>query len=345
CNPEAVNGAHINSTQPYLVRVELQYKGEALPTGTPVMAQLFKHTDDNILTTKSNRVSMREGTYNTTAVQEPLLNSFGNPTGDVVSKSFVDIEIPAPSLPEVVDVYVSLDYLGFFLDAIHTVNFIGSLFIQLEAEQPLANGIDVAEQFATAWTVDPDDPDNPNSTVPVPDGTLVKWELVRLRYGKDRPFYSVEAINELISGVYSTTARGVARNVFFGPVANVENHSDVVCNKICCIGEEYAIKASIILGEETAVDAVYAVFPCIEEEELFLSRKFFMNAAMGQPGQKPNYVTWADGVNLLKFQIAQNPALILDSEIPGASCFRDCVNDNFNSQLFSFPDDHIVQIT
>jgi len=345
CNPEAVNGAHINATQPYLVRVELQYKGEALPTGTPVIVQLFKHTEDNILTTKSNRVSIREGTYNTAAIQEPLLNSAGNPTGNVVSKSFVDIEVPAPSSPDVVDVYVSIDYLGFFLDATHTISFISSLFLQLEAGQPVANGIDIAEQFATVWTIDPDDPDDPNSSVPVPDGTLVKWELVKLRHAKDRPFYSLEPINELISGIYSSTTRGVARNVFFGPVSNIESHSSVICDRICCVGEEYAIKASVILGEETAIDQVYAPFSCIEDEELFLSRKFFMNAAAGQLGQIPNYITWADGESLLKFQIAQNPALILDSQIPGASCFRDCINDNFNSQLFSFPDDHTVQIT
>lgn len=345
CNPEAVNGAFVNATQPYLIRVELQYKGEALPTGTPVVVQIFKHSDDNILTLKPNRISIREGTYNTTAVQEPLLNSSGNSTGDVVNKSIVDVEVPAPTLPEVVDVYININYLGFFVDAIHTVTFIDSLFIQLEAGKPIANGIDVAEQFATVWTIDPDDPENPNSTVPVPDGTLIKWELVKLRYGKDRPFYSLEAINELISGIYSSTTGGVARNVFFGPVANIESHSDAICDSICCLGEEYAIKASVILDEKTAMDQVYAAFPCFEEEELALSRRFFMNAAPGQPGQRPNYVTWADGESLLKFRIAQNPSLIVDTEIPGASCFRDCINDNFNSQLFSFPNDHIVQIT
>ncbi len=345
CNPPPVNGTHINASQPYLIRVELQYKGESLPAGTPVAVQLFKHTENNILTTKSNRVSMREGTYNTDAAQEPLLDFSGNPTGDVVGKSFVDIEVPSPSLPDIVDVYISIDYLGFFLDGIHTVTFIDSLFIQIEAGQPIANGIDVAEQFATVWTIDPDNPDNPSSTVPVPDGTLVKWELVKLRHGRNRPFYSSEPINELISGIYSSTINGVARNVFFGPVNNVKSHSEQVCGSSCCIGEEYAIKASVILGEETAVDQVYAAFPCIEDEELFFNRKFFMNAAEGQTGQSPNYIAWADGEHLLKFQIAQHPALILDSEIPGASCFRDCINNNFNSQLFSFPDDHVVQIT
>ncbi|MHA2279319.1 MAG: LamG-like jellyroll fold domain-containing protein [Promethearchaeota archaeon] len=346
CNPQFINGTHINASKPYVVRVELQYKGEALPTGTPVNVELFKTSDEAPLIIKSSRVSTQEGVYNTVAIQEPLLNPSGEPTGDVINKSIVDVEIPAPSLPEQVDLYVSLQYLGFFVDAIHTIRFIGSLFIQLEAGQPLANGIDIAEQFSTVWTIDPDNPDNPNNTIPVPDGTLIKWELVKLRHGRDRPFYSVEPINELVSGVYSTTTGGVARNVFFGPVSNVESHSQEICNSICCIGEEYAIKASVILGEETAVDQVYITYPCQEDEELLFVNRFFMNAQSGQSGQSPNYVTWADGESLLRFSIARDPALVTNKQIPGAQCFRNCIENNLGApQLHRFPENHVVQVT
>jgi len=347
CNPEATNGTHINASKPYLVRVELQYKGEALPSGTPVNVQLFKSSADLPLQIKSSRVSIREGVYNTTAVQEPLLDSSGNPTGDVVNKSIVDIEIPAPDLPEKVDLYVSIQYLGFFVDGVHSLEFIGSLFIQVDANQPFADGISTAEQTATVWTVDPDNPEDFNSKAPAPDGTLVKWELVKLRHGRDRPFYSTEPINELVSGIYSATANGVARNVFFGPVANVESHTEQVCNTTCCIGEEYAVKASVILGEETAVDQVYIAYPCKEDEELLFNAKLFMNAQAGQPGEKPNYITWADGEHLLKFSIAKNPAIVTDEQIPGATCFRDCLEAAFDeqNQLIPFPEGHIVQVT
>ena len=75
----SVNGAHINATQPYLIRAEFQYKGEALPNGTTVNVSLFKNTE-NALTEKSTRTSMKEGSYATTAVREPLLK-FAGPSG------------------------------------------------------------------------------------------------------------------------------------------------------------------------------------------------------------------------------------------------------------------------
>lgn len=337
CSPPTVNGTHINAVQPYVVRVELQFKGEALPDGTTINASLFK-SNENQLTEKSSRTSMREGAYVTSSVLQPLLNSSGRPTGEVVNKSIVDIEILAPSLPDKVDLYVSIDFLGFFVDSIHTIQFVGSLFIEVSPTKPLANGIDIAEQFAIIETLDPNDP---SQRIPVADGTLVKWELVKLRFAKDRPFYSTEPINELISGIFSTTTGGIARNIFFGPISNIMSHSDEGCNNDCCIGEEYAVKASVILGDETATDGVFIAYPCIEDEETFQSKRLFMNAAPGQTGQTPNYITWGDGISLLKFGIARDPNSITDDQLPQATCFRSCIG----GQLLSFPEGHIVQVT
>lgn len=346
CNPSPINGAHINSSRPYVVRVEMQYKGEALPNGTPVNVQLFKNTDPSLII-KSSRVSIREGVYNTISIQEPLLNINGEETEELIDKSVVDIEIPCPTLPEKVDLYVSINYLGLFVDAIHSISFLGSLFIKIQNNQgPVPNGIDVAEQSVEVWTVDPDDPTNRLLKTYVEDGTLVKWELLKLRHGKDRPFYSTETINQLVSGTFSSVRSGFAQNVFFGPISNIESHSLTICDSLCCLGEEYAIKASVIYGEESAVDQVYIAYRCKEDEDRDLAQKFFMNAASNQFGQYPNYITWADGESLLKFQIAKDPSLILDSEIPGAQCFRDCMENKFDQpQLFEFPEGHIVQIT
>ena len=344
CNPSPVNGAHINATEPYQVRVELQFKGEALPAGVPINVTLFKHTDDSLLNIKSDRTSIREGVYTTTAIDEPLRDPNGKPTGAVVSKSIVDIDIPAPALPDIVDVYVSIDHLGFFVDAVHTVQFIGSLFIRLNVSEPKTNGIDRAEQFAEIWTLDPDAPNDANKIQPAPDGTLVKWELLPLRFGKNRPFFSEEKINELISGVYSTTLGGRAGNVFFGPISNIENHTvDDGTGTACCLGEEYAIKASVALGDETAIDLHYLAFPCQEDDELVRFNKFLMNAASGQPGQAPNYITWADGESLLRFLIARSPATTTDAEVPGADCFQNCTD--ILGQLLDFQVGQIIQIT
>ncbi len=352
CDTISFNGGYINANQPYVCRVELQFKGESLPDGTPVNVRLFKHGDNanrNPLTDRSDRTFIREGLYNTIALLEEELDNEGNPTGKLISKSIVDIEIPHPALPDYVDLYVTLDYLGFFVEAVHEIRFISSLFIRLDVTKPAPDGIDVAEQFATVWIVNPDNPNDPDANLPVPDGTLVKWNLEKLRHAKERPFYSTEQLGVLISGVYSTTTSGIARNVFFGPVGNIERHFEnlvcsnngtVVAAEICCLGEEYAISASVILSEETAIDSVKFAYAC--EEEQFTNRKFLVNAAANQPGSNPHWITWADGIHLIRFQIAKNPAI---SQMFGAECFRQCAEAQVGGQLFQFANDQIIQIT
>lgn len=342
CETVVFNGGYINAKLPYVCRVELQFKGEALPNGTPINVKIFKHGDDNPLNAKSDRTFIREGLYQTSAVFEEALDQEGNPTGELVSKSIADIEIIHPSLADHVDIYVSLNYLGFLVDAVHEVRFISSLFIQVGASAPFADGIDVAEQFASVWTVDPDSPDDADKKLPPADGTLVKWELLKLRFAKERPFYSTEPLSALITGVYSSTTSGVARNVFFGPVGNIKSHDISICGgtDACCLGEEYAVQSSVIVGENSAVDAKYVIFPCKEEEQ-FSNRRFLMNAAADQPGESPHWVTWANGESLLRFEIAKNPAI---ATIRGATCFRDCMESQIGGQLFPFPIDHIVQI-
>ena len=357
CPVNVVNGGFINAVQPYVCRIEVQFKGEALPDGTPVRVELFKHgspADPNPLSTKSTRTFIDEGFRNTSAILEPELDKDGNPTGALISKSVVDIEIQHPPLPDFVDIYIVVDHLGFFVDGVHEVRFIASLFLTIDISAPAGDGIDVAEQFATVYTVNPDFPGDPTKNLPAPDGTLVKWELIKLLFGKERPFYSTEPLNQLLSGVYSSTTSGVARNIFFGPVGNIDNHNIVVeCNeevgssaKPCCIGEEYAIRASVILGEETSTDSVRFSYPCDVAE--FSAKRFLMNADFNQPQaggsgfqSPPHWVVWADGIHMLKFQIAQNAAL---SQILGADCFRTCVDVVSPGQNFPLATNHIVQI-
>lgn len=351
CPDITYNGGYVGATQPYICRVELQYKGESLPDGTPINVQLFKHDTDNSLSQKSDRTFIREGRYLTSAIMQNEVDDAGELTGNVISKSICDIEMTHPSLPDWVDLYVSLDFAGFLVDAVHEVRFISNVFIKTDITKPFPDGIDSAEQFATVWQVNPDDPFNPDANIPVPDGTLVKWELVKLRFAKDRPFYSTEQLPVLISGVYSTTISGVARKVFFGPVGNLESHTEqltckdeegsLVSSETCCIAEEYEIIASVILKESSAQDAVQFAYDC-NEDQAISNKRFLMNAAEGQTGSNPHWITWADGVHLLKFQIAKNAAI---STILGASCFRECVESQSGGQLFELPEEQIIQIT
>lgn len=345
------NGGYARANSPYVCRVEIQYKGENLPEGTPINAELFKHTDNNTFAEKSNRTFIREGRYLTTTIIDDETDATGTSTGRTVSKSIVDIEIPHPDLNDFIDLRVTLDYLGLFVEAVHEIRFIESLILVADINWPDADGIDVAEQFANAYIVNPDEPDNPDSWLPVPDGTIVKWELEKLAYGKERPFYSTERIGQIISGVYSSTRGGVSRNVFFGPVGNIENHeSSKTCEddtpQPCCVGEQYAIRATVILDSETATDAVKFFYPCKETLQ-FTNKRFLMNADPTQPlsggfQSNPHWITWADGEHMLKFQIAKNPAI---STILGADCFRRCVENRVGGQLIPFSDGQIVQVS
>ena len=356
CQTTTFAGGYIGATQPYVVRVEVQYKGEALPDGTTVNVELFEHADENsddFLKIKSTKTVIREGSYSTSSVLAEEINQQGYPTGGLVSKSIVDIEITHPTEPDYLDIYVSFEYVGFYVDAIHSFRFVGTLFISADITQPLDDGIEVAEQFATVWTIDPDYPKDPTRTLPVPDGTIVKWELTKEQFGKDRPFYSTEELPNVISGIYSTTISGVARNIFFGPVGEVEPHNIVKScasgePKHCCIGEEYTIKANVILGDESAFDGLIFSYIC-DEPDKFSNKRFLVNAAPGQPGPgEPHYITWADGEHLLHFQIARNPIAIESSselDMLNVAEFNNCVNAVVGGENFSLSLEHIVTIT
>jgi len=351
CDDKNFNGGYIGAKIPYVCRVEIQYKGESLPDGYPVNVELFEHNDDLPLSIKSDRTTITEGRYLTTAITEDEIDNTGQPTGKTISKSMVDIEIQHPSLPDDVDLYITVDYGGIVADTLHEIRFISSLFIHTNITKPRPDGIEAAEQFANVWQVDPDDPDNTNSKNPVPDGTPVKWELIPLRHGRSRPFYSTDRLNTLVSGVYSLTESGVARHIFFGPVGNLQKHTEqVVCKDSdgaiesadsCCLAEEYEIVATVAINEQTAQDKVKIAYAC-EDKAGFSSKRFLMNAADDQPGSDPHWITWADGTGLLKFQIAKNPSI---STMRGASCFRECVEEKFNQQLFTFANGQIIQIT
>ena len=267
---ETFDGGYINATEPYVVRCEVMYKGEALVDGTPVTVKLFSHRETNdpeLLSVKSDKTSITEGIYLTQTVFEEQLDFQGNPVGDLISKSVVEISIQHPSEPDWVDVHVALDYLGFLVDGIHSVRFVGTLFLSADIANPNDNGIDVSEQFASVWMLHPDFPDDSSRSTPVPDGTVVKWELTKEQFGKERPFYIAEELPNAVSGVYSTTRNGVARNIFFGPIGNIEaHHVTKTCGtsppKDCCIGEEYTIKASVIHGDQSAFDGLIFNYTC-----------------------------------------------------------------------------------
>lgn len=355
--PQTFDGAFINASNPYIVRAEIQFKGEALPDGYPIRVAAYKSFppgSTDFLNTEPTYVNVQTGVYNTRAIKTEEEDNDGNLTGREINKSILDIPVPAPTMPESVDIYVKADYLGFLVEGVHTVTFLGSVYIKVDATQPMADGIDITEQFATAWFMNPD---NPDEKINVPDGTLVKWSLLKGRYtNKDRPFYSTESISEFLSGVYSTVTNGMARHVFMGPVGSIEEHNiSVKCKKDepsepCCLGDEYIVQAEIVVGELSAKDQFVFSYTCPTNDILFSNKRLLINADPNWQdlviANDPEWITWADGIHMIRCQIAQNP---VGSEVLGASCFVNCIKSldqgQSENQIFQLPVGHIVQIT
>lgn len=347
--PEPVDGAFCNSSRPYVARIELQHEGEALTEGYPVRVGLYlSERDDNgnpILQNPPNNTTMEDGVYDTTVL------TFVDNQGRTITKSFVDVEVPVPTEPETVDIYARCEYKGFIVEGIHTVTFLGFLVVELDANKPVADGIDVAEQFASVYMVNPDFPNDKTKRIIPPDGTLVKWEIQNYRYGRDRPFYSTDDISDsLLSGVYSRTTNGLARNVFFGPIGDMEKHTfQYVCDDgpyDCCIYEDFVVTASVTIGSYSASDKNFIDYKC-EDGEPFPNQHLLINADPTWSDTtviEPHYITWADGIHMVKFQIAKNPA---DPECPvrGAECFVKCVNALYGGPVIELATGSLVGIS
>ena len=340
-----INGGFVRAYEPYICRIELQYQGEALADGTRVNVAFYKYEREGgapRLRVRPENVQTPNGSYATSTVSEPEYDQDGNPTSNFVSKSVVDIEVQHPEKPDHIDIYASIDYRGTFADAVHTVKFVSNVVVETNISKPFPDGVDVAEQFANVYTVNPDDP---TITEPIPDGTLIEWELTKKRYAKDRPFYSTDPVSRLYTGVFSSTSGGVSRHVFFGPVGKLENNWVIKkCDQdqeSCCFAEEYQITASVTYDEQTVTSGEIFFFECVETRET-TNQRFLMNAAPGQSGEEPHWYDYADGSSLIHMQIAKNPAI---SSVRGAGCFRNCVEQIVGGQLFPLDDDQIVQMS
>ena len=52
CETQFFNGGYTGANQPYVCRVEIQFKGESLPDGTPINVSLFRYGNDHPLNQK-----------------------------------------------------------------------------------------------------------------------------------------------------------------------------------------------------------------------------------------------------------------------------------------------------
>jgi len=233
------------------------------------------------------------------------------------------------------------------------------LFLSLDAQVPSPDGVDVARQTAYAAIIDPNRAivigDVEGATVssleefssPVPDGTRIDWEMIPLRNGKNRPFYSLASSNS--AQVYDLTLGGYSSNVRFGPASNVTSEliqevtyftsadgntgSDV---RVVLVPEMYVIKASVTYGGKTITAwKVVCIYPPAlvpsglgnSANQLVRRTGMFCSLTNGRYSQR----IYADGDDFAVFQISRDARISsIDSssadERTMATAFLKCYN-------------------
>lgn len=336
-----INGGYIGSKEPYICRVFISYQNEPVPDGTQITVQLYKSGTQE----SPDYVTISNDPYIVSTVNYDGVTETGVPYENSKQYSYVDITMYAPVLPEMVDISASFTYQGISISGIHTVLWASTLKFQLDVNKPAADGIDIAEQLASIYFVDPDYYNDIQKRKPVPDDTIVKWKIENGDYFKERPFYSLDTASGRFSGVYSRTKNGIARNVWFGPVSNIENHvKDFTCQgspDSCCIGEEYKITAQVIINNETIQVSKWIGYSCEDAKpEKTTYSRILMDASDDQPGERPHYFAYADGEELIHLQIASDPGT---STMSAAECFRKCMSYT-GGEIVPLPCNQIVSI-
>lgn len=335
------DGSYVGASDPFYARVNLSFKGEALTASASVSAEVWDATDDvcgeifnpgNIRRTQTATIIGQNLEVQTELVDE--LDAEGNPTGELVVKSFLDIPINVPEKPQGAIIYVRTEYNGFISRSELFLLFETTLKVRLTALAPIADGIDVAEQFARVTQINPDDP---SIELDVSDGTIVRWALTKGKFGQDRPFYSTDSV-QTIGAVLSRVINGNARSVFFGPATNVvwNYEKNQATGELDVIGERYEVSANVVFNGIHASDTEpIEIFP------LGSQNRFGNRFLMEMPDVKN--VLWADGEDFVKLVISRDPNNPSDLSV-FSNCFLSCAAD-LNSPIIALPEGQIVHIT
>lgn len=322
-----MDGAYIRSDNPFYARVILKYKNATVPAGLPISVRVFDAAVDvcegNARPIKSSTTVLPLATTLNVEVkiQDVTDAETGQPTGEKEVISFVDIPLSVPRFEQGAILYISSDYNGYSISRDMSLYFKNILFINNTVSAPQSDGVDVVEQFAQSYLIDPNFPDDESKREFIPDGTIVRWNLTLKEFGEKRPFYSTDPTIPT-SGVFSRTNNGVSRGVFFGPASGVEWHTITKKGGFLFIGERYEISTSVQYDGLSA----FSVSP-VEIFPLTKNSRFGFRFLMEFP--KFKNVIWADGEDYVKLKISKDASSALTKY---ASCFRSCAID-FDSDI------------
>jgi hypothetical protein len=214
----------------------------------------------------------------------------GTASNHTASNSFINLPITPPDGPATTTVFVRTSINGQSRVNAKPLSFKNPLQIEMTATCPQADGRDVAEQFATAWYVNPDDPSDVQH---LPDLTPVRWQLS----DSGQPFFSTDNV-PLPNGVYSYLRDGSAKRVFFGPLSNVTPGTT-----------KFTLSSRVVYDGLNAEDEVEVAVPGVADARTVFLAEF---PALANP-------LWADGIDYVKMTIVHDP-----TSSSASSAFSDC---------------------
>lgn len=322
------NGLYIGSTQNIILRAILDNVNSLVTSPSGLRISVFETKTD--IFSESN-LSPENIEFSESIISEPpsivngqidLTDENGNPTGQKIQATYVDISISAPSYPVNLLVYIEVSLDSFRHIVKYPLVFANPLKIDLQTGIPSADGLALEEQFATVYIVDPDDPTNLSARTLVPDGTPVLWNLTKGSNATlDRPFISMSSSFPVFEvppdTVVSFTTNGVAREIFFGPLTEVEIKG--YDSNLSPIFEQYDISANVFYdGKSAQAKQTVELVPLIFEPSTLSGSYFLMEFADKQ--QK----FYTDGISYARMTISHNPS---SSITRYSSCFVECLNN------------------
>jgi hypothetical protein len=319
--PVKRDGGYVRRSLPFVIRSQFAFKGTPIPAAK-VSVVIYDATDQDLsddncsalpnLTRISQVIQLVTDNITNQRQDTEVLDSEGNPTGTVISRTYADLPVTAPQLPAKAVAFVMVTYGGFVTVRKMNLWFLNTLRIKLSAFAPTPNGFDVREEFANVWLIDPDHPNDSSKNRIVPDGTLVQWEIKQTDVDgtgespSKRPFYSLD--NVPLKGIWSRTHDGTARNVYFGPAQNI------------VADEFYNITASVAFDGLSNSDTEQLIFQAPQEGSYGgnvdpKAPRFLMEFP------ETENLVWSDGEDYAKLTISRNPLTATTRFQP---CFITC---------------------
>ena len=247
-----IYGAYNGRNSPYPFQIVASYRGAALPVGSTADIVIFEDLEpvrscdprlgcfikapdgfsgivgrNPDLGTPASRIGLNpeeifaRASYPISGTVRPVSNNIPFETSSDGLSSYGIGLIRVPSGRSFGRVFATVRVGEFKRSVGFYIGFISPLYLKMSASAPNPNGEDIANQYAYAYTIDPNKfyasvGQNASPVEdflkPVADGTIVTWNLIKLRNAVDRPFYST---SNRSSGGYAIdkTVSGASNNV------------------------------------------------------------------------------------------------------------------------------------